>query len=77
MPKYPLLEGALLDFMIEKRDKTENVSGKSIRRKAASLFPGIYPDIPNFKASTGCLRNFLRRNNLVNRVVTGVGQQIP
>ena len=58
MPKYPLLEGALLDFVKEKRDKTENVSGKSIRRKAASLFPYIYPDIPNFKASTEFLHNF-------------------
>ena len=76
--KYPLLENALLSYIKERRNKNENVDGKKIRRHAVSIFSGLHPDcdIP-FKASNGFLHNFLKRNNLVRRRVTSVGQKIP
>ena len=76
-PKYPLLEIALLSDVKDKRGKEFTITGTTIRRKALELFPTLYQEEDQFKASKGFLERFLRRNNLVERAVTGVKQKIP
>ena len=51
-PKYPLLEEALVDYIIkEEREKRNVVTGKKIFRKAIVLFQNLYPGDKGFKAS--------------------------
>ena len=74
--KYPDVEARLLDWVKEKREEGILVHGKAVRAKAKELVAEVYPD-DNFKASNGWLVRFLRRNKLVSRRVTTVGQRIP
>ena len=50
--------------------------GTSIQTKARELMGHLYPDV-SFKGSNGFLARFLKRNDLVQRTVTRVGQKIP
>ena len=75
-PKFPLLENALVNFVREKRKTGRTVTGKMIRKKALELHPSLYGDVP-FKGSQFFLYKFMRRNKLVERSITGLGQKIP
>ena len=73
---YPSdLELELLQWVLEKRE-AENipVSIQALKLKALSL---IMPVLPNFKASDGWARGFLKRNNLVLRAKTSIAQSLP
>ena len=74
--KYPLMETALLDFIKETRKAGGSVSGNVVKREALSLYQSHYHD-GAFKSSKGWLWKFMKRNKLVQRTVTGVGQKIP
>ena len=73
---YPQdLEEELVKWILEKREKLYiPVSTRMIRLKALSLIKDVKPD---FKASEGWLRKFLRRNNLVLRAGTSMAQKLP
>ena len=65
----------MLQWVLEKRE-AENipVSIQALKLKALSL---IMPVLPNFKASDGWARGFLKRNNLVLRAKTSIAQSLP
>ena len=76
LPKYHLLEPALISWVNEQRANGYRVHGTSIQTKARELMVHLYPDV-SFKGSNGFLARFLKRNDLVQRTVTRVGQKIP
>ena len=69
---YPQeLEDKIVSWMLEKRkEKCVAVSTQLIRLKALSS----NKDHPNFKASDGWVRKFMKRNDLVLRVRTHISQ---
>ena len=56
---------------------------KRIQRYARQVSPNLYPEAEieiearNFCASNGWLWRFMKRNNVVNRNATSVGQKVP
>ena len=73
---YPQeLEDKIMSWILEKREeKCVAVSTKLICLKALSL---IKDTCPNFKASDGWVRKFMKRNDLVLRVRTHISQNLP
>ena len=70
------MEEALLAYVRELRKSGVSVNGNVVKRKALSLYQTHYHD-GKFKSSKGWYWKFLKRNKLVQRAVTGVGQKIP
>ncbi len=71
----PETEEKLLTWTLEKREsQLIPVSTHLIRMKALSL---IKESNPNFKASDGWVRKFMKRNNLILRVRTHISQNLP
>ena len=68
-----------MGFIKDLRNQGMTVHGNAIRSEAKKRFPVIYPtkDLAIFRASYDWLKRFMRRNNLVERRVTSVGQKIP
>ena len=63
--------------MEDRRKERITVTEKKVRRKATLLFKELYPDVQHeFRASRGWFRRMCRRNNLVHRRVTSVGQKV-
>ena len=73
---YPQeLEDKIVSWILEKREeKCVAVSTQLIRLKAISLIKDTHP---NFKASDGWVRKFMKRNHLVLRVRTHISQNLP
>ena len=73
---YPQeLEDKLLAWIMEKREaECVAISTQVIRLKALSL---IKASNPEFKASDGWVRKFMKRNDLVLRVRTHISQNLP
>ena len=64
-----------MSWILEKREeKCVAVSTQLIRLKAFSLIKDTHP---NFKASDGWVRKFMKRNDLVLRVRTHISQNLP
>ena len=64
-----------MSWILEKREeKFVAVSTQLIRLKALSLIKDIHP---NFKASDGWVRKFMKRNDLVVHVRTHISQKLP
>ena len=75
---YPLLDEAIVSYIADQRQQRITVTQKKICRKAKVLFQELYPGFnTDFKASRGWFRRMCRRNNLVHRRVTSVGQKVP
>ena len=55
------------------------LNNERIQRHGLSVFHNLYPENkgPAFKASDGWLKRFMKRNNVVNRTATSVGQKFP
>ena len=70
------MEEALLEYVRERRKSGVSLNGNVVKRKAVSLYQTHYHD-GEFRASKGWYWKFLKRNKLVQRRVTGVGQKIP
>jgi hypothetical protein len=64
----------ILTWVLEQRDDQLPVSRKSIQAYALSLLRDTHPD---FKASEGWVRCFMRRHNLTLRCKTSVSQKLP
>ena len=77
--KYPLLDASVLQMMRERRAAKKAVTTKRIQRHARSVFHNLYPENqgPVFKASDGWVKRFMKRNNVVNKAATSVGQKVP
>lgn len=73
---YPIdIEEELVAWILKKRDESNlAVSTNMIKIKALSLIKSTRPD---FKASDGWLRKFLKRNDLVLRAKTSLAQSLP
>ena len=73
-----MLDQAILEFIEDRRKERITVTEQKVRRKAKLLFKELYPDVQHeFRASRGWFRRMCRRNNLVHRRVTSVGQKVP
>ena len=59
-----------------RRVEKKAVTKKRIQRYARLVFPKLYKD-DTFKASEGWLNRFMKRNNVVQRCATSVGQKVP
>ena len=73
-----MLDQAILEFIKNRQKERITVTEKKVPRKAALLFKKLYPNVQHeFRASRGWFRRMCRRNNLVHRRVTSVGQKVP
>ena len=77
-PKFEDMEGILVEWIKEMRQAEVAVHGKAICKKAKDVMEELYPgeNVP-FATSKGWLSRFLRRQSLVSRRVTSVGQELP
>ena len=73
-PRYPLLDLEIMKWVLALRDKGRQVSGRQILQEARAQ--AIKMNI-NFKGSPKWVYKFMKRNNLVRRAVTSVGQHLP
>ena len=73
---YPQdIEEKLVAWLLEKREENfVAISTRVIRLKAMSL---IKPILPDFKASDGWVRRFMKRNSFVLRARTHISQKLP
>ena len=71
------MEEALVQHVREIRSKGIAIHQNAIRDKARELIKDVYPEVQDFKASSGWCYRFMKRNNLVERRVTSVGQKVP
>ncbi len=72
---YPReVDDKVLEWVLCMREKHLPISTQMLRDKALAL---IKPHNPNFKASDGWVRKFIRRHNLVLRARTSVAQKLP
>ena len=73
-----MLGQAIAEFIEDRRKERITATEKKVQKKATLLFKELYPDVQHeFRASRGWLRRICRRNNLVYRRVTSVGQKVP
>ena len=73
-----MLVQAILEFIEDRRKERITTTEKKIQRKATLLFKEFYLDVQHeFRASRDWFRRMCRRNNLVHRRVTSVGQKVP
>ena len=73
-----MLDQAILEFIEDRRKERITVTEKKVRRIATLLFKELYPDVRHeSRASRGWFRRMYRRNNLVHRRVTSVGDKVP
>lgn len=72
---WPELEINLKSWLVDQRNKGFQISGASILREARAL--AIRLNIPSFKGSSHWVHKFMRRNKIVRRAVTSVGQKLP
>ncbi len=71
----PEIDLKLLQWVLEQREEKQMpVSSHAIKLKALSLIKAV---LPNFKASDGWVKGFMRRHNLVLRAKTSIAQQLP
>ena len=72
-----MLAQAIPEFIEDERKERITVTEKKVRKKATLLFKELYPNVQHeFRASRGWFRRMCRRNNLVHRRVTSVGQKV-
>ena len=73
---YPAeIDMQLLQWVLELREEKQlPVSSHEIKVKALSLIKPLQPD---FKASDGWVKAFMRRHNLVFRAKTSIAQELP
>ena len=73
-----MLGQAIAEFIEDRRKERITATEKKVQKKATLLFKELYPDVQHeFSASRGWFRPMCRRNNLVYRRVTSVGQKVP
>ena len=81
--KYPLLDESVRKMVKERRAAKKCVTMKLVQSYARLVFLNLYPEAEidiearNFCASNGWLRHLMKRNNVVNRNATSVGQKVP
>jgi len=76
----PEMESKLKDWIIQERSLGVCISGFVIRVKALELERSFCEQMKKpclFKASTGWMLNFLRRNRFVLRRITTTGRELP
>ncbi len=67
---YPKMESELCQYVRDLRGKGHAVHVPMIQHKAKELMKELYPEVSNFKASTGWVEKFKKRNDLTQRRFT-------
>lgn len=73
--RWPDVEKDLMAWVVETRDKKRAINGPLIARKAKEIATKL--GITDLKGSRHWVQNFMKRNSLVNRRRTSVGQPLP
>ena len=82
LPKYPVLEDALVEWVRERRNNQQAVSKYMIQTKAKAFAQQRewivkYPDVQEFAFSNKWLDSLINRNNLSNQHHTTIAQHLP
>ena len=73
----PLLDQAILEFIEDRRKERITVTKKKLEGMLHYYLKNSPEFQYEFRASRGWFRRICRRNNLVHRRVTSVGQKVP
>ena len=72
---YPKTESAVLKWLHNVRDHHGSINGVQLRERA-SEFAKLIPDECSFKASTGWLAGFMKRNDVIFRTLKGEANSV-
>lgn len=73
--KWLALEAHLKSWILDQRSAGRQISGTSVLHEARKS--SVQMNLTNFKGSPKWVFNFMKRNNIVRRAVTSVGQHLP
>ena len=72
---FPKVEAAMVKWLQDVRDKNGAINGVQLMERAAQ-FAVLIPDEKHFKASTGWLKGFMKRNEVIHRTLKGEANSV-